>query len=282
VKQTHPFRPTKKLGQHFLRDPSIARQIILRAGFDPDSWIMEIGPGMGALTFPLAESVRHVMAVEKDPRLAELLRSRLLQRSITNVTLVNRDVLRFHFEEVAPSFGGNIQVIGNLPFNISSPFLEKLMNSRAIVTRAVLTFQAELGKRLIASPGNKQYGAMSVLAQYYARVSPLLEIPRKAFYPSPKVESMVVELDFTRPHPVRAQNEDVFRRVVKGAFSHRRKTLINSLRGAFPEWDRDDLLRALKNSRIDPGNRAEVLEINDFIRLSKVLVCFFDNKRKKD
>jgi 16S rRNA (adenine1518-N6/adenine1519-N6)-dimethyltransferase len=278
VKQAHLFRPTKKLGQHFLQDRSIARQIILRAGFDPDSWIMEIGPGMGALTFPLAESVRHVVAVEKDPRLAELLRGRLLQRSIKNVTIVTSDVLRFHFEEVAPSFGGNIQVIGNLPFNISSPFLEKLINSRAIVTRAILTFQAELGRRLIASPGNKQYGAMSVLAQYHARVSPLLEIPKKAFYPSPKVESMVVELDFTRPHPARAENEEIFRRVVRGAFAHRRKTLINSLRGAFPEWNRNDLLSALKNSDIEPGKRAEVLEINDFIRLSKFLDSFFDKK----
>jgi 16S rRNA (adenine1518-N6/adenine1519-N6)-dimethyltransferase len=243
---------------------------------------MEIGPGMGALTFPLAESVRHVVAVEKDPRLAELLRGRLLQRSIKNVTLVNSDVLRFHFEEVARSFGGRIQVIGNLPFNISSPFLEKLINSRAIVIRAVLTFQAELGRRLIASPGNKQYGAMSVLAQYHARVSPLLEIPKKAFYPPPKVESMVVELDFTRPHPVRAENEEIFRRVVRGAFSHRRKTLINSLRGAFPEWNRDDLFSALKSSGIEPGKRAEVLEINEFIRLSKFLDSFFDKKQQKN
>jgi 16S rRNA (adenine1518-N6/adenine1519-N6)-dimethyltransferase len=252
--------------------------MILRADFDRDSWIIEIGPGMGALTFPLAESVRHVVAVEKDPRLAELLRGRLLHRGIKNVTLVNEDVLRFHFEEVARSFGGTTQVIGNLPFNISSPFLEKLINNRAMITRAVLTFQAELGRRLIADPGNKQYGAMTVLAQYHARVSSLLEIPKKAFYPPPKVESMVVELDFTRPHPARAKNEEIFRRVVRGAFAHRRKTLINSLKVTFPQWNPEDLLSTLKKSGIEPGKRAEVLNINDFIRLSEFLDSFFDKK----
>jgi 16S rRNA (adenine1518-N6/adenine1519-N6)-dimethyltransferase len=271
VKRTRLFRPTKKLGQHFLRDPSIVRQIIVRAGFDSDSSVIEIGPGMGALTIPLAESVRQVMAVEKDARLAELLQGRLLQRGINNVTLFNDDVLRFPFEEAAGLFGGSIQVIGNLPFNISSPFLEKLIDKRAILTRAVLTFQVELGRRLIACPGNKQYGAMTVLVQYHAHVSRLLEIPKKAFYPSPKVDSMVVELDFTRPHPARAGNEEVFRRVVKGAFAHRRKTLINSLKGTFPEWNPDALLGMLRESRIDPGKRAEVLEINDFIRLSDLV-----------
>ncbi len=277
----HLFRPTKKLGQHFLRDTSIIHQIILRAGFESDSPVIEIGPGKGALTFPLAESVRHVVAVEKDSRLAEFLRDRLLERGIENVTLVNDDVLRFRFEDVADSFGGSIQVIGNLPFNISSPFLEKLINTKAIVTRAVLTFQVELGRRLVASPGNKQYGAMTVLVQYHARVSPLLEIPRKAFYPPPKVESIVVELDFTRPHPVRAENEEIFRRVVKAAFAHRRKTLINSLKGTFREWNPDDLLIALRKSGIEPGKRAEVVEINDFIRLSDLLNSSFDKRPTK-
>lgn len=265
------MRAKKRLGQHFLRDPAIIGQIIRQARFNPDVTVVEIGPGLGALTLPLAESVSRVIGIEKDPRLVEILEGRLLRRGIRNVTLIREDVLKADFGEIARSLGENLQVIGNLPFNISSPFLGKLIRSKDILTRAVLTFQAEVGRRLIAIPGNKQYGAMTVLAQYHARILPLLEIPREAFHPPPKVGSMVVELDFTRPHPTRAWDEETFRKTVKGAFAHRRKTLINSLKGAFPEWSQEKILRAMEKSGVEPKKRAEVLGIDDFIRLSESL-----------
>jgi len=271
------YRAKKSLGQHFLRDPSVVRRIIRRSNFETDAVVMEIGPGLGALTFPLAESVRHVIGIEKDSRLAETLKDRLAHKGVKNVTLFNEDVLKIDFREKARFSGGKIQVIGNLPFNISSPFLEKLIQSREVVSRAVLTFQAEVGRRLSADPGNKQYGALTVLVRYHARVSPLLEIPKEAFYPRPKVASMVVELDFTEPHGTRAGNEEAFKKVVKGAFAHRRKTLINSLRGAFPQWDPERTLTAIiKEGGIDPGTRAERMGIDDFIRLSEILESFFD------
>ena len=276
MKARHSFRARKRLGQHFLRDPSVIHQIIRRAGFEPDSVVVEIGPGLGALTLPLAESVRQVIGLEKDSRLTGILKDRLAQKGIQNVILVNEDVLKADLGETARSFGGRVQVIGNLPFNISSPFLEKLIQSREVITRAVLTFQAELGRRLTASPGNKQYGAMTVLAQYHARISPLLEIPKEAFHPPPKVKSMVVELDFTRPHRTRVGNEEAFRKVVKGAFAHRRKTLINSLKGTFPEWSQEKILLGMEKSGIEPRKRAEMLGIDDFIRLTEGLDCFFD------
>ena len=276
MKAKQPLKPRKRLGQHFLRDPSVVRQIIHRAGFEPDAVVVEIGPGLGALTFPLAESVRRVIGIEKDSRLAEILKDRLARRGFHHVTLINEDVLRTDLRETALALGGRIQVIGNLPFNISTPFLEKLIQCREVVTRAVLTFQAEVARRLTARPGNKQYGAMTVLVQYHARISPLIQIPREAFHPPPKVASTVVELDFTRPHATRAQSEAAFRKVVKGAFAHRRKTLMNSLKGAFPTWSQEEILDGMEKSGIDPGNRAEVLEIDDFIRLSEALDGFFD------
>ena len=265
------MRAKKRLGQHFLRDPAIVGQIIRQAGFKPDVTVVEIGPGLGALTLPLAESVRRVIGIEKDPRLVQILEGRLLQRGIGNVTLIREDVLKADFGEIARSLGESLQVIGNLPFNISSPFLGKLIRSKDILARAVLTFQAEVGRRLIAVPGNKQYGAMTVLAQYHARILPLLDIPKEAFYPPPKVGSMVVELDFTRPHPTRAGDEETFRKTVKGAFAHRRKTLLNSLKGAFPEWPQEKILKAMERSGIEPKKRAEVFGIDDFIRLSEAL-----------
>jgi 16S rRNA (adenine1518-N6/adenine1519-N6)-dimethyltransferase len=172
---------------------------------------------------------------------------------------------------MARSLGNRLQLIGNLPFNISSPFLGKLIRSKDVLSRAVLTFQAEVGRRLIALPGNKQYGAMSVLVQYHARILPLLDVPKAAFYPPPKVGSMVVEIDFTRPHPKRARDENRFRKTVKGAFAHRRKILINSLKGTFPELHQGQILRAMERSGIDPKKRAEVLGIDDFIELSQAL-----------
>lgn len=268
-------RAKKRLGQHFLRDPSVIHRIISRAGFDSNTTVMEIGPGLGALTFPLAESVRHVIGIEKDGQLVEILRERLARQGVRNVTLYGEDVLKTDFEEKARAGGGKLHVIGNLPYNISSPFLEKLVQSRDVVLRAVLTFQAEVGRRLTAEPGNKQYGALTVLSRYYARISPLLEIPKEAFYPRPKVGSMVVEIDFTRPHPTRARNDLVFKKVVKGAFAHRRKILINSLVGTFPQWDQEQVGSAMEKGDIDPGKRAERLSIDEFIRLSEALEGFF-------
>jgi len=276
VNERQPFRAKKRLGQHFLRDPSIINQMIRRAGFEPDAVVVEIGPGLGALTLPLAESVRQVIGIEKDSRLAEILKDRLVREGIQNVTIVNEDVLKIDFRETAGCCGGMVRVIGNLPYNISSPFLEKLIRSREVIIRAVLTFQAEVGHRLTASPGNKQYGAMTVLAQYHARISPLMKIPKEAFRPQPKVGSMVVEIDFTRPHAARARNEEAFRKVVKGAFAHRRKTIINSLKGFFPAWSVEDFLAGMEKSGIDPGKRAEVLGIDDFIRLCDALDSLFD------
>ena len=132
-------------------------------------------------------------------------------------------------------------------------------------------FQLEIGKRLTALPGHKAYGAMSVLVQYHARATALMEVSRGSFYPKPKVDSMVLELDFESPHPRKAVDEEGFRRVVKGAFSHRRKTLLNSLKRFFPFINADTLLRKFDACGINPGKRAETLTIDDFVCLSSTL-----------
>jgi 16S rRNA (adenine1518-N6/adenine1519-N6)-dimethyltransferase len=163
-------------------------------------------------------------------------------------------------------------VIGNLPYNISSPVLEKLIRNRASLRRAVLMFQAEFAGRVSASPGGREYGAMSVMIQYFARVSSLMEVPREAFSPVPKVDSAVLELDFERPYPRRARDDASFKRTVRGAFAHRRKTLVNSLRGALPDLGKEKILEALKKSAIDPGKRAETLSIEDFLNLDQAIL----------
>lgn len=265
--------PKKSLGQHFLRDPLLIRQILTVAKFQSRSTVLEIGAGLGALTYPLAALVREVIAVEKDETLAKKLRAGLSREGIDNVILLQEDILKLDLARIP---GGTMEVIGNIPYNISSPLMEKLILNRERIPRATLTLQHELAERLTASPGNKQYGALTVLIQIHARLSKLLEIPREAFYPKPKVSSTVVQLDFSKPYPRRPDHEEFFKKVVRAAFAHRRKTLFNSLRGTFSSWEAATILNALQRCAIDPQRRAETLSIDDFFNLAEAFASFLD------
>ena len=269
--KSHGFRPKKRLGQHFLKEKGFVHDIISRAGFSESDPVLEIGAGLGALTLPLAKVVHHLSAVEKDEELKERLMGKLSREGIHNVTIIHGDILKLDFAETLAPIGEKINFIGNLPYNISSPLLEKLIQNRTLVKRAVLMFQFELARRLIASPGSKAYGALTVLIQYHARISPLLEVPRSAFYPRPKVDAMVLELDFEQPHPRKAGDEAGFQRIVKGAFAYRRKTLLNSFTGMFSSSGKKEVLKALDQCGIDPGKRAETLTIDDFLCLTTVM-----------
>ena len=265
------LRPKKWLGQHFLVDAGVTERIISSAGFQPSDVVLEIGPGQGALTLPLSRTVSHILAVEKDLRFTEFLRKKISRLGISNVTLVNHDILSFDFNDIPFPPSGKIRVIGNLPYNISSPVLEKLIQNRERLAQAVLMFQLEVAKRLTASPGNKDYGALTLLIQYHATSTPLLKVSKSAFYPIPKIDSMVVELNFERPYPGSAVGEADFRNVVKGSFAHRRKTLLNSLKGFLPEWTPDILLKGITSCGIDPKRRAETLHMDEFLRLAGTL-----------
>jgi 16S rRNA (adenine1518-N6/adenine1519-N6)-dimethyltransferase len=165
-------------------------------------------------------------------------------------------------------------VIGNLPYNISSPVLEKLFRHKKLVSMAVFMFQYEFAERLLATPGGKDYGALTVLVRYDAEASPLIEVPSNAFYPRPKVGSMVVKIDMEKVHIGRAEDEKLFRAVVKGAFAHRRKTILNSLGGTLSKYGSNQIREALKQCTIDPIRRAETLDIDEFISLADTLKNF--------
>lgn len=265
------FRPSKRLGQHFLTDPHIIHEIVSRAGFNSSDHILEIGSGLGALTRPLAPLVRQIWAVEKDARLTRSLEKSLSQDGVANVTLINADILKLDIQELPGLPQKKIQVIGNLPYNISSPFLEKLIKNRDLISKAVLMFQVELARRLVSPPGNKTYGAITVLIQYHAHITSLLEVSLAAFYPKPKVGSMVLLLDFKRPHPRRADDEKLFTLVVRSAFAHRRKTILNSLKGSPIPWSLEAIREALDQCNVDPKKRAEELSIDDFLCLSAAM-----------
>lgn len=266
-----PFRPKKNLGQNFLVDPGISHKIIALSGFTAGDTILEIGPGKGALTLPLAEEVKHVVAVEKDGQLVDWLSRRLHENGLGNVTLLHGDIMRTDWQLFRKYFQGGIHVIGNLPYNISSAVLLKMCRHSQWMGQAILMFQKEVADRLTAPPGGKAYGALTLLVQYHAKALSVLKVLKGSFFPVPKVDSMVVSLDFEKPYPRGTVQEAVFNKVVKGAFAHRRKTVLNSLKGALEHQTRESLLTALAACGINPGKRAEVLDMADFLRLSSAL-----------
>lgn len=267
-KKENRFRPKKSLGQHFLKDQHVIEQIIEKADFGQTDNVLEIGPGFGALTIPLARLVNRVVAVEKDSQVIEMLREKLNTSNISNVSLLNNDILKIDFDKIVECSEEKIRVIGNLPYNISSPLLEILIRHRSHIKTAVLMFQTEFANRLLSPPNSKDYGALTVLTRYNATILPLLEISANAFYPRPKVGSKVIRIDVETQYPRRSENETLFKTVVAGAFAYRRKTIQNSLKRALKPPHVDLITNALQRCAIDPGRRAETLDMDEFINLA--------------
>jgi len=265
------LRPRKSLGQHFLEDPNAIKKIISHARLQDTDVVVEIGPGLGALTIPILPHIHHLVAIEKDPLLIDLLWERLSPQERQKITLISGDVLKLDFRQIYETFGEKLRVFGNLPYNISSPFLEHLIANRHYVNNAILMFQYEVAQRLTARPNSKEYGALSIAIQYYARISPLIKIKKESFYPKPKVDSMVLEFNLEIPHSLRAKNEEWFLRVVKSAFSYRRKTILNSLERGMGPMTRHMIAKALEKSSIEPNRRAETLTIDEYIHLTSFL-----------
>jgi 16S rRNA (adenine1518-N6/adenine1519-N6)-dimethyltransferase len=212
-----------------------------------------------------------IYAIEKDQELTTILNEKLKRLAIENVYLICGDILKMDISRMADAYTP-LNIIGNLPFNISSPLLEKLIHNRAKLGRAVLMFQEEFAKRILATPGSKAYGAITVWLRYHANIRSLVKVPPKAYYPVPKVGGMVLEMDFKSPHPVKAPDEVIMRKVIKSAFLHRRKTLLNALSAGMPEIPINELKSILKNCAIDPKKRAEELAIDDYIHITSQII----------
>ena len=264
--------PKKRFGQSFLAPGSLAENIVTKANFEPSDRILEVGPGLGALTVPLARAVELVLAIEKDPELITPLGDKLRAKGLDNVTIIVADILRFDLSKTRSLLGDQIKIIANLPYNISTPFLLKLLAQRTIVERAILMFQKEFGERLIAPRGTKSYGIMTLLVRYCATTEVLLRASKNAFWPIPKVDSILVELDFRKPYPGAGQIPfEEFRKVVRAAFAQRRKTIVNSLASSLPGLDKKIILHALEECGLSPHQRAETLTMDEFLALTSIL-----------
>lgn len=258
----------KELGQNFLTDPALAGCIVESAGIGDDDVVLEIGAGLGALTIAAAQRARRTIAVEKDAQLVPLLRTELLAGGLDTVSIRQDNIFSLDLGRLAQTEGRPLTVIGNLPYNISSQVLVKLIRERRAVSRAVLMFQKELADRLLAGPGGKTYGRLSVMLQYCADVKELLSIGPEMFFPRPKVASVVLGIDFKAVIEPRVRNEALLGRVVQAAFGQRRKTLRNALSAGLLPLDSDGALRVLETARIDPRRRAETLSVAEFVVLT--------------
>ena len=260
----------KKLGQHFLENPADSEMIVSRCRVMPEDVVLEIGAGLGALTIPVARIAKKVYAVEKDRKIISLLKTELILYSLFNVVLIEKDILKVNFEEFAEEANRKIIVLGNLPYNISSQVLVKLIKARNVVSHAVLMFQKELAQRITAQPGCKEYGRLTVMLNYCANIKKVANVKASQFFPMPKVDSEVLEIIF-KDNLKYSDDEEFLYKVIKAAFGQRRKNLKNTLSGSELHVTAETSRHALENAGIDPTRRAETLSVEEFVRLSNIL-----------
>lgn len=260
------LKPKKQLGQNFLTQPATAEMIVARGGIGPEDVVLEIGAGLGALTLALARTAKAVLAVETDARLVGLLQTEILAAGLANVTVIHADALALNWTELDPY--GPLVVAGNLPYNIASPIVVRLIEQRRRLRRAVIMVQKEMAQRLTARPGGRDYGRLSVMLQYAAEVEKIADLGAGQFYPKPKIDSQVIAVCFRPPAEPAARSEATLSKVVQAAFAQRRKTLKNALAGSFLDLAPAGAERLLTAVGIDPTRRAETLSVAEFVALS--------------
>lgn len=260
--------PRKRWGQHFLVDQNILSKIVRTAELEKGDVVLEIGPGLGEMTLALARQVKKVIAVEIDRKLVKILQGKTADFS--NIMVIEGDVLKISFHQLYPQGNQQLKVVANLPYQISTPLIFRFIESKQLFSTLTLMLQREVAERMIASPGGKDYGPLSIFTQSISDLSIQFFIKPSAFFPPPKVESAVIHMVWKEKPLVKLEEEGWFKKVVKGCFSYRRKRLINGLRHAdlpLPE----DLQKRIEKLGIDPQRRPETLTIQEFARLAEAL-----------
>ncbi|HMK55363.1 MAG TPA: 16S rRNA (adenine(1518)-N(6)/adenine(1519)-N(6))-dimethyltransferase RsmA [Dissulfurispiraceae bacterium] len=247
----------KSLGQHFLFDPAIISRIVDASGVTADDTVVEIGPGPGAMTRILAFRAKRLIAIELDDELYMRLLAEF--ENVAKVELHHADALKFDFASIGLPF----KVVANIPYYITTPLIFALMDAKPLLRSMTLTIQKEVAARIVAKPGSKDYGVLSLSVQYFADARLEFIVPASAFRPVPKVDSAVIRIDVLEKPAVQVSDEALFFRIVRAGFSQRRKTLANALKPLFP-----DIRQVIIGAEIDPVRRAETLSMEEFARLA--------------
>lgn len=273
--QRHGFRFSKSMGQNFLTAAWVPQQIAAESGITAADGALEIGPGVGCLTAELAKTAGRVTAIELDERLRGVLGETLAD--FDNVSIVFADALKADLPAICAETLGERpwKVCANLPYNVTTPLITAFLEAGCFESVTVM-IQKEVAQRLCAAPGTGEYGAFSVLVQWYAEPKLLFDVPPHCFVPQPKVTSAVVRMDRRTAPPASVDDEKLFFRTVRAAFAQRRKTLSNALRSAFSELDRAAIESAMEETGLPPAVRGETLSIAQFAALSNALLRKFD------
>ncbi|QLB49313.1 16S rRNA (adenine(1518)-N(6)/adenine(1519)-N(6))-dimethyltransferase RsmA [Streptococcus sanguinis] len=274
ILERHGFTFKKSFGQNFLTDTNILQKIVDTAEIDKKVNVIEIGPGIGALTEFLAESAAEVMAFEIDDRLVPILADTL--RDFDNVTVVNQDILKVDLAQYIAEFKNPdlpIKVVANLPYYITTPILMHLIESGIPFSEFVVMMQREVADRISAQPNTKAYGSLSIAVQYYMTAKVAFIVPRTVFVPAPNVDSAILKMVRRDQPAVAVQDEKFFFKVSKASFVHRRKTLWNNLTSYFgkSEETKGKLTAALERAGLSPSVRGEALSLEEFARLADAL-----------
>lgn len=274
ILERHGFTFKKSFGQNFLTDTNILQKIVDTAEIDKKVNVIEIGPGIGALTEFLAENAAEVMAFEIDDRLVPILADTL--RDFDNVTVVNQDILKVDLAQYIAEFKNPdlpIKVVANLPYYITTPILMHLIESGIPFSEFVVMMQREVADRISAQPNTKAYGSLSIAVQYYMTAKVAFIVPRTVFVPAPNVDSAILKMVRRDQPAVAVQDEKFFFKVSKASFVHRRKTLWNNLTSHFgkSEETKAKLTAALEQAELSPSVRGEALALADFARLADAL-----------
>ena len=279
--KVHNLAPKKRFGQNFLVHRQTAEAIVNAGQITTEDVVVEVGVGLGALTHPLARSARHVYGYEIDRGIVRLHNEGgELPR---NVTLVHQDILSADFDELHDKCGMDLIIMANLPYSISNPFIFKLIDNAHLISKATIMLQKEVADRLMAKPNSKDYGIPTVLLGVYASVKKVMTLKPHEFHPQPKIDSVVVTINFTKnsmiPDDISGFNRTFFNRIVRTAFSQRRKTLLNTLAsGRFfnipaandKALNKKYTQQAIEAANIAPSTRPECLDIADYISISTV------------
>ena len=268
----YDFKIAKKFGQNFLVDESILKAIIDCSELSKDDCVLEIGPGLGVMTQVLCEKAGKVLAVEIDRKLIPILKVSLF--GFDNVNIINEDILKLDLKAVLKeNFGDSpVKVVANLPYYITTPIIMRLLEEGINFKSITVMVQKEVGERLAADPGGKDYGALTVAVQYRCIPNKIMIVPPESFIPQPEVESMVVRLDSRDQPPVDLKDEKMYFRVVKASFGQRRKTLLNALSAGNLGKTKEEVKELLDRNGIDEKRRGETLSLEEFARIANDII----------
>lgn len=266
IVKKYGFRFSKSLGQNFLIDNSVLQDIVESAHISKDDFVIEIGPGIGTLTKELLLKAKKVCSIELDSDLIPILEEEL--KEFRNFEIIHKDALKIDYNEIIGE-EKSVKLVANLPYYVTTPIIAKLLNDHYNFKSLTIMIQKEVAERIVSKPNCKEYGAISILVQYYCDTQIIRKVPCSSFVPQPKVDSMVIRLDRLTEPRTKLDNVELFFKIVRSSFNMRRKTLWNALKNI--SLDKNKLEIAFHESGIDPKRRGETLSIEEFGKLSNCI-----------